>query len=43
MININHIVKYVKGEGGYVVMMDGSTVDVSRRKKDDFLEQLAKA
>ncbi|HRH66292.1 MAG TPA: LytTR family DNA-binding domain-containing protein [Bacteroidia bacterium] len=43
MININHIVKYVKGEGGYVVMVDGSTVDVSRRKKEDFLEQLAKA
>ncbi len=43
MININHIVKYVKGEGGYVVMIDGSTVDVSRRKKDDFLEKLAKA
>lgn len=43
MININHIVKYVKGEGGYVVMSDNSTVDVSRRKKEDFLLQLAKA
>ncbi len=42
MININHLVKYIKGFGGYVIMSDQSKVDVSRRKKDDFLEQLAK-
>ncbi len=43
MININHLIKYIKGVGGYVVMSDQSKVDVSRRKKDDFLDQLAKA
>lgn len=40
LINLNYIEKYHKGEGGYVVMSDGATVDVSRRKKDDFLEML---
>lgn len=40
IINLNFILKYVKGEGGYVVMSDQSTVDVSRRKKDEFLKAL---
>ncbi|HNQ61200.1 MAG TPA: LytTR family DNA-binding domain-containing protein [Bacteroidia bacterium] len=43
MINMNHLVKYIKGVGGYVIMSDQSKVDVSRRKKEEFLEQLAKA
>ncbi len=40
LINMNHISKYVKGEGGHVVMADNSTVDVSRRRKEDFLTAL---
>ncbi len=40
LINMNYINKYYRGEGGYVVMVDGTTVDVSRRKKDEFLEHL---
>ena len=40
MINLDHIVKYVKGKGGYVIMKDGSNVDVSVRKKDKFLKRL---
>jgi len=36
LVNINEINKYVKGEGGYVVMSDGSSVDVSRSKKNCF-------
>lgn len=43
MINMNHLVKYIKGVGGYVIMSDHSKVDVSRRKKEFFLEHLAKA
>ncbi|TMI81132.1 MAG: response regulator transcription factor [Bacteroidetes bacterium] len=34
MINLNEVAKYVRGEGGYVVMSDGSTVNVSRSRKD---------
>ncbi len=40
MVNINEINKYVKGEGGYLVMSDGSTVDVSRSKKEMLLKRL---
>lgn len=40
LVNLNHIIKYVKGEGGYVIMSDNSSVDVSRRKKEDFLKAL---
>lgn len=37
LINLAHIEKYVKGEGGYVIMTDGSVVDISKRKKQEFL------
>jgi len=42
LINLHHIIKYTKGEGGVVAMSDGSEVDVSRRKKEEFLQRLAK-
>ena len=39
LINISHVDKYVNsgGDGGSVVMSDGSTVEVSRCKKDELL------
>ncbi len=40
LINMNKIEKYHRGEGGYVVLSDGISVDVARRKKDEFLERL---
>ena len=39
LINLDHIEKYVRGEGGYVIMSDGAVVDISRRKKQDFLNR----
>lgn len=41
LINKRHIVEYKKGDGGFVVMSDQSHVDVSRRKKDEFLNFIA--
>ncbi|MFL5764619.1 MAG: LytR/AlgR family response regulator transcription factor [Bacteroidia bacterium] len=41
LINLEHVKKYIKGEGGYVVMTDNSQVEVSRRNKTDFLEKLS--
>jgi len=41
LINLEHVKKYIKGEGGYVVMSDNSQVEVSRRNKNDFLERLS--
>lgn len=38
LINLNHLKKYLRGEGGQVIMADGTTLDVSRRKKDELLK-----
>ena len=40
LINLNHIKKYMKGEGGTVIMDDDSHVEVSRRAKTEFLDRL---
>lgn len=40
IVNLNHVVKYLRGEGGQVVLDDGSTVDVSRRSKPDLIKRL---
>lgn len=41
LINLNYAKKYVRGDGGYVVMQDGTSVPVSVRKKHEVLEKLA--
>lgn len=38
LINLNHITKYVRGDGGYVVMDDGTPVSISRTRKLEFVE-----
>ena len=40
-ININHIKKYVRGNGGYVVMNNGNNLSVSRARKDEFLKMVS--
>lgn len=40
LVNMNEIHKYVKGEGGYLVMSDGSNIDVSRSRKEMLLQKL---
>jgi len=40
LINLKYVVEYIKGEGGLVRMIDGSSVDVSRRRKEEFLHHL---
>jgi two-component system LytT family response regulator len=39
-ININYVKKYHKGRGGYVEMDDATIIEVSQRKKDDFIAKL---
>ena len=41
LINMDHLVKYIKGEGGYVIMVDGSTINVSRTHKEKFLHLIS--
>lgn len=40
IVNLNKIEKYVKGEGGYLLMSDGSSIDVSRSRKERLLNIL---
>lgn len=40
IINLQYLVRYIRGRGGSVVMQDRSTVEVSAGKKDAFLERL---
>lgn len=42
LVNMTHISKVVKGEGGYVMMKDGTTLTISRNKKEAFLESFRK-
>ena len=41
LINLHHVKNYVRSEGGSVVMTDGTEVEISRRKKEEFLKRLA--
>jgi two-component system LytT family response regulator len=38
MVNLNEIVRYVRGEGGYIVMSNNTSVNVSRSRKDALLK-----
>lgn len=40
LIHLDYIQSYVKGDGGYVIMSDNTSLDVSRRKKESFLERM---
>jgi two-component system LytT family response regulator len=40
LINLREVEKYIKGEGGYLIMTDGSTVDVSRSRKEILMQKL---
>ncbi|MGK6340779.1 LytR/AlgR family response regulator transcription factor [Chryseobacterium sp. DT-3] len=40
LINLFHLKEYIKGKGGQVVMADHSVLDVSVRKKNDFLNKI---
>ncbi|HZV69018.1 MAG TPA: LytTR family DNA-binding domain-containing protein [Saprospiraceae bacterium] len=42
LINLNYVQKYIKGEGGEVIMNNGVNLPVSRTKKQDFLKLLEK-
>lgn len=42
LVNLGHVSKFVRSDGGYVVLDNGKVISVSRNKKDAFLEVLAK-
>lgn len=38
IVNLNEVTKYVRGDGGYLTMSDGSMIDVSRSRKAALLK-----
>lgn len=40
VINLNYMRKFVKGDGGYLVMDDDIKIEVSRRRRPAFMEQM---
>ena len=40
IINLNKVKNYIKGSGGQVLMDNGDVIDIARRRKEEFLEQL---
>ena len=40
LINLNFMKKFVKGDGGYLVMDDNKKIEVSRRRRPAFMEQM---
>ena len=40
IINLDYVKKFVKGDGGYVVMNDGREITVSRRRRPSFTERM---
>jgi two-component system, LytTR family, response regulator len=42
LININHIKKLVRGDGGYIIMDNDATVSISRSKRQEFMEKFEK-
>ncbi|MEO8149740.1 MAG: LytTR family DNA-binding domain-containing protein [Bacteroidia bacterium] len=40
IINLHYVKNYLKGEGGVVMMQEGTEIDVSRRRKEEFIKSL---
>ena len=40
LINLQKVERYVRSDGGYAVMEDGTEITVSRSHKDEFLQYL---
>ena len=40
LVNLNYIKKYYRGKGGYIELVNGQTIEVSQRKRDEFLGRL---
>ena len=40
LVNLNEVEKYIRGEGGYLLMSDKTTVDVSRSRKETLIKKL---
>lgn len=42
LINVNRIRKYVRGDGGYLIMDDDANIPISRNRRQEFMELFSK-
>jgi two-component system, LytTR family, response regulator len=42
LVNLDQIKKFVRGDGGYVVMNDGTQITIARARREDFFAQFDK-
>jgi two-component system LytT family response regulator len=40
LVNVNHVTRVLKEDGGYAIMTDGSKIEISRRKKENFISRI---
>ncbi len=40
LVNLQHVKEYLRGEGGSVILSDGTEIEVSRRKRDIFMAKM---
>ena len=40
VVNLHFVVKYTKGDGGFLTLQDGSVIPVSRSRKDELIKRL---
>jgi two-component system, LytTR family, response regulator len=40
LINLTHVKEFRREDGGYVIMSDGTRIEISRRKKERFLSKV---
>ena len=43
LVNLNHVREYERGEGGTIIMNNGMEIEVSRRRKELFLQKIKEA
>ena len=41
VVNMNEVVRYVRGDGGYLLMSDGSTVSISKSRRESLVKWFA--
>jgi len=41
LVNLKYVKRFVKGRGGHIILHDGTTIAVSTRKKQEFLDLLS--
>lgn len=40
LVNLEHVKEYVRGEGGSLLLSDGTEIEVSRRRKEELLQKM---